>query len=32
MGLLWYTKGTYSKQNEDKLWDNPEYLVYYILL
>ena len=31
MGPLWYTKGIYSKQNKDKLKDNPKYLVYYIL-
>ena len=32
MGPLWYTKGMYSKQNKDKLWDDFKYLVYYMLL
>ena len=32
MGPLQYTKKTYSKQNEDKLQDNPKYLIYYTLL
>ena len=32
MGLLQYTKKTYSKQNKDKLQNDPKYLVYYILL
>ena len=30
--LLRYLKGSYSKQNKDKLRDNPKYLIYYILL
>ena len=29
---LRYPGGLYGKQNEDKLKDNPKYLVYYILL
>ena len=32
MELVRYLKGLYSKQNKDKLRDNPKYLVYYILL
>ena len=32
MGLLQYIGGTYSKQNEDKPWDDFKHLVYYILL
>ena len=32
MGPLWYTKGTYSKQDKDELKNNFKYLVYYILL
>ena len=32
IGLLWYTKGIYSKQNKDELQDNPKYLIYYTLL
>ena len=31
MGLLWYTKGTYSKQDEDKLRNDFKYLAYYTL-
>ena len=31
MELLRYLKGLYSKQNKDKLRDNPKHLVYYIL-
>ena len=31
MGPLWYTKGTYSKQDEDELQNNPKYLAYYTL-
>ena len=30
--LLRYLKRSYSKQNKDKLRDNPKYLIYYILL
>ena len=30
--LLKYLGGLYSKQNKDKLRDNPKYLIYYILL
>ena len=32
MGPLRYIKGMYSKQDKDKLQNNPKYLVYYILL
>ena len=32
MELLRYLGGLYSKQNKDKLRDNPKYLIYYILL
>ena len=32
MELLRYPEGLYSKQNKDKLRDNPKYLIYYILL
>ena len=32
MKLLRYLGGLYSKQNKDKLRDDPKYLVYYILL
>ena len=32
MELLRYLKGLYSKQNKDKLRDDPKHLVYYILL
>ena len=31
MGLLQYTKETYSKQDKDELQDNPKYLIYYTL-
>jgi hypothetical protein len=31
MELLKYLGGTYSKQDENKLKDNPKYLVYYTL-
>ena len=30
--LLRYPKKLYSKQDKDKLKDNPKYLIYYILL
>ena len=30
--LLRYLRGLYSKQNKDKLRDNPKYLIYYMLL
>ena len=30
--LLKYLRGLYSKQDKDKLKDNPKYLVYYTLL
>ena len=30
--LLRYLRGLYSKQDKDKLRDDPKYLVYYILL
>ena len=29
---LRYLKGLYSKQNKNKLKNNPKYLIYYILL
>ena len=32
MELLRYLGGLYSKQNKDKLRDDPKYLIYYILL
>ena len=32
MELLRYLKGLYSKQNKNKLKDDPKYLIYYILL
>ena len=32
MELLRYLKKSYSKQNKNKLKDNPKYLAYYILL
>ena len=32
MELLRYLKELYSKQNKDKLRDNPKHLAYYILL
>ena len=32
MELLKYLKRLYSKQNKNKLRDNPKYLAYYILL
>ena len=32
MELLRYLRGLYSKQNKNKLRDNPKHLVYYILL
>ena len=32
MELLRYLRGLYSKQNKNKLKDNPKYLVYYMLL
>ena len=32
MELLRYLEGLYSKQNKDKLRDNPKYLIYYTLL
>ena len=32
MELLRYLRGLYSKQNKDKLRDNPKYLVHYTLL
>ena len=32
MELLRYLGGSYSKQNKDKLRDNPKYLIYYTLL
>ena len=32
MELLRYLKGLYSKQNKNKLRDDPKYLIYYILL
>ena len=31
MGPLQYTKGIYSKQDKNKLWNNFKYLVYYTL-
>ena len=31
MGLLRYTKGIYSKQDEDKPQNNFKYLIYYTL-
>ena len=30
--LARYLGGLYSKQNKNKLRDNPKYLIYYILL
>ena len=30
--LLRYLRGLYSKQNKNKLKNNPKYLIYYILL
>ena len=30
--LLRYLEGLYSKQDKNKLRDNPKYLIYYILL
>ena len=32
MELLRYLGGLYSKQDKDKLRDNPKYLIYYTLL
>ena len=32
MGLLWYTKGIYSKQDKDEPQNDFKYLVYYTLL
>ena len=32
MELVRYLKELYSKQNKNKLRDNPKYLAYYILL
>ena len=32
MELLRYPGKSYSKQNKDKLKDNPKHLIYYILL
>ena len=32
MELIRYLGGLYSKQDKDKLRDNPKYLAYYTLL
>ena len=32
MELTRYLRGLYSKQNKNKLRDDPKYLIYYILL
>ena len=32
MELLRYLRGLYSKQDKNKLRDDPKYLVYYTLL
>ena len=32
MELLRYLKGLYSKQNKNKLRDDPKHLIYYTLL
>ena len=31
IGLLWYTKGIYSKQDKDEPQDDFKYLIYYTL-